>query len=424
MNLTLKELIMSFTKSVDLYNFLLKNHHRRVAIIAYHIGKAFGLDPVALSDLVVAASLHDVGALTVRERDQLIKMDVEKPYPHCYLGSYMLETFEPFDEVSRIVFYHHWRYDRAESYVPEKGTVPMSAYILHISDRIEILIDEKISILEQRSRILKTIKAYDGTLFHPEIVEVFETLSEKDHFWLDIDNLGMNEILTMALNHRFDGQLNLDTLEQFALTLSKFADFRSAFVVSHSIGVSEMAYHIGKMMGYSEEKCRKLRIAGLLHDMGKIAIPMDLIEKHGSLTSVERMKIRSHAYFTALILKGLPELSDIARWAAGHHENHDGTGYPENLMEDDITVEMDIIAYADLYTALSENRPYRESLSPDVIIKILSGDYKARHGSVVFDVIESNLMALDQICKNAVKDGIEHFKAFTLKMNQYEESAT
>ena len=66
---TLKNLIMSFTKSVDLYNYLLKNHHRRVAVISYHIGKAYGLSGEMLSNLVITAALHDIGALTVRVSD-------------------------------------------------------------------------------------------------------------------------------------------------------------------------------------------------------------------------------------------------------------------------------------------------------------------------------------------------------------------
>ena len=100
---TLKSLIMSFTKSVDLYNFLLKNHHRRTAITAYQMGKAYGLNEEKLSDLVIAAALHDIGALTVSERDELIKMDVENPQPHASLGSYMLDSFEPFHKISKIL---------------------------------------------------------------------------------------------------------------------------------------------------------------------------------------------------------------------------------------------------------------------------------------------------------------------------------
>lgn len=117
----------------------LKNHHRRVAIISYHIGKAYGLSEERLNNLVIAAALHDIGALTVSERDELIKMDVENPQPHARLGSYMLDSFAPFHEISRILYYHHWSYNRDDQWVVTKGKVPVESYILHVADRIDIL---------------------------------------------------------------------------------------------------------------------------------------------------------------------------------------------------------------------------------------------------------------------------------------------
>ncbi len=92
MKTTLREIIISFCTAVDLYNYLLKNHHRRTAIAAYQIGKAAGLEPREISNLVISAAIHDIGAVTVQERDDLVHMDVENPHPHCEMGSYMLEV--------------------------------------------------------------------------------------------------------------------------------------------------------------------------------------------------------------------------------------------------------------------------------------------------------------------------------------------
>ncbi len=154
MGLTLKEMIASFTKCIDLYNYLLKNHHRRTAIAAYRIGMAMNLDEEALSNLVLAASLHDIGALTVTERDQMVRMDVEDPYPHCSLGCYMLESFEPFFKISRIVYYHHWHYEENNNFVPKYGEVPLESYILHVADRTDILTHHEQSVLAQKESII------------------------------------------------------------------------------------------------------------------------------------------------------------------------------------------------------------------------------------------------------------------------------
>ncbi|MDK2807512.1 MAG: hypothetical protein PWP24_244 [Clostridiales bacterium] len=332
--------------------------------------------------------MHDIGALTVKERDELIQMDVENPEPHCSLGSYMLESFEPFHAVAKIVFYHHWDYRRDLEFVPEKGSVPIEAYLLHVADRTDVLIDPSIPLLKQRKNVMERIQEKDGLLFHPQAVKAFEKAAQKDSFWLDIDNMTMEDVLNSAVSKEFSFDMSMDLMEQFAFTLSKIIDSRSRFTISHSFGVSEVAYCIATLMGYPEEKCREIRVAGLLHDMGKIAIPTEIIEKQGSLTAEEREDIQTHAYYTNLILQDMDGLGDIVDWASCHHENHDGTGYPKNLLEHNITEEMDIISYADIYMALSENRPYRHGLSQEEILDIMKKQFENKHGTIVFQILE------------------------------------
>lgn len=422
MKISLKKLITSFTKSIDLYNFLLKNHHRRTAIAAYHIGVELGLGEEQLSDLVIAAALHDIGALTVSERDRLIQMDVEDPFPHSSLGSYMLSSFAPFKNISRIVFYHHWHYDQDGNYLAEMGPVPLEAYILHVADRTDILVKPDCSILTQKTAIAERIAAYGGRVFHPRVVAAFLTLAPRDSFWLDVDNWEMETVLELGIGQQYEVAMTMDRLEEFALTLSKIIDSRSKFAISHSFGVSQVAYALARKMGYDEEKCRKIRVAGLLHDMGKIAVPTEIIEKKERLTEIERTDIRSHAYFTYLILSHIAELKEIVDWASGHHENHDGSGYPMNLPENKISREMDVVAYADIFTALSEDRPYRKGLPPEQIIRILHDEYVFKHGEAVFEMILYNLEELEEICKKSVAEGIARFQLYQQLAKKQEAS--
>ncbi|MDD3415569.1 MAG: HD domain-containing protein [Lachnospiraceae bacterium] len=415
----LKDLITSFTKSVDVYNYLLKNHHRRTAAAAYHIGKEYGLDSDSLCDLVIAAALHDIGALTVAERDQLIQMDIRNPFPHSSLGSYMLDSFDLFGNISKIVYYHHWRYENDQNWNIGMGKVPIESYILHVADRTDILIDPNQPILLQKSIVSERIQQNSGTLFHPEVVNAFLNQAMKDSFWLNIDNLDMEVILDLAISKRFEITMTLDLLEQFAFTLSKIIDSRSEFAISHSFGVSQVAFAIANLIGYPFEKSRKIRVAGLLHDMGKIAIPTEIIEKKGSLSETERTGIRTHAYFTSLILNHMEGLEEIAIWAAGHHENHDGSGYPKNLTAISITEEMDVVAYADIYTALSEDRPYRSGMNKEQIKKILHDEFIEKHGEKIYNVIIDNQPYVDDVCKKAVKEGIERFHLY--QMNAWEQ---
>ena len=148
----------------------------------------------------------------------------------------------------------------------------------------------------------------------------------------------MDDVMEKAISESLTVELDLDLLEQIA-----------------------------QILDYPEKKQRELRVAGLLHDIGKIAIPSELIEKNGKLTPTERTNVQAHAYYTDVILRDLDGLNGITAWAAHHHENHDGSGYPENLTGNNISEEMDILSYADIYTALSENRPYRTGLSQEEI---------------------------------------------------------
>lgn len=134
--------------------------------------------------------------------------------------------------------------------------------------------------------------------------------------------------------------------------------------------------------------------------------------KKMELSLSERSNVQTHAYFTDLILKDVDGLDEIAAWASHHHENHDGSGYPENLTEKTISEEMDILSYADIYTALSEDRPYRRGLSTQEIVSVLDQQFKEKHGEKIYQLICDNLPIIDAVCKSAIRDGINRYQIY------------
>lgn len=421
MSTSAKELIFSFIQSIDLFNFLLKNHHRRVAIIAWHIGKRMGLSNTQLNRVVLAAALHDIGALKISERDKLIQIDIENPHPHARLGAYMLESFDPFKPLATILFYHHWSYTEDQNYPKELGPVPIEAYIIHLADRVDIAIDKSKPVLLQTVKVRAEIEKRKDTLFHPEVYDAFLTASDPDRFWLDIDNTSMREVLSKIDDDMLTFEMNTEMLEQLAFTISKIIDCRSKFTSAHSFGVSETAYKLAQLSGKDETTCRKIRIAGLLHDIGKIGISTEVLEKEGPLTSEERKHIQEHAYYTNKILHIPKELNEIAEWAAHHHENHTGRGYPDNYATESITVEMDILAYADVFTALAEERPYRSGMSLDGIIHTLRTEFISQHGQQVFDVIDVHQDEVYEACISALETGHRRYNRYIELSDQYEK---
>lgn len=421
MKTTLKDIVYSFIQSIDLINYLLKNHHRRVATMAWRLGLAYDLTEEQLSRLILSAALHDIGALSVEERDELIHMDIKNPHPHARLGAYMLDSFEPFQELSTIIFYHHWSFEDDENYSRTMGPVPIESYIIHLADRVDILLDSNQSPMVQRERIVEEIRQRKGSLFHPEICDEFEKLSLSSSFWMDLENKSMISLLSEVNHNSLEQEMDLELLEDFAYTVSKMIDCRSKSTVAHSFGVSEMAYKIGVCAGKDEETCRKLRVSGLLHDIGKIGVNMSLIEKNGPLTSEERKHVESHAYYTKLILGHTLGAEDIAHWAAHHHENHMGKGYPDSYEVNNITEEMDILSYADIFTALAEDRPYRKGMSREKVLKVLKEEFEVKHGSSILSVIEDNSGDLYKTCKEAIRDGHTRYAIYEMMADKYSQ---
>ncbi len=129
-------------------------------------------------------------------------------------------------------------------------------------------------------------------------------------------------------------------------------------------------------MGWSKMELKHLLIAGLLHDLGKLAIPDEILEKPGALTSNEYDIIKMHPYFTYLILSSIPGFDEVAQWTISHHERLDGKGYPMEVDADNIPQGARIIAVADRFTALTEDRPYRKKMPIPEAFKILNNDVK------------------------------------------------
>lgn len=139
-----------------------------------------------------------------------------------------------------------------------------------------------------------------------------------------------------------------------------------------------------------------IETAGLLHDIGKLHINDNILEAPRALDSKETARMRTHSFMTFNILQEIGELDNIAHWASQHHERLDGQGYPFRLKGPELCMESRIICVADVYQALAQKRPYRESLPPGEIFSIIDRmvkDYQL-DGDIVA-VAKSNLLETD-----------------------------
>lgn len=395
--LYLKDIVISMIQSVDLINYLLKDHHRKVAVIAYAIASKMGLSEAQIKRTVIAASLHDIGALYIEERDELVILDTIMPIDHAVRGSKLIEDLDFFVPISDVILHHHRYWQNGEGATFEGELVPIESFVIHLADRIEILYKDEEMFFMQTETIKEEILKRKNVIFEPRCVEAFVSLCETESFWLNIKEASLTKLLSTVLSSDDQIPLTEDVMRKLTKVFSTFVDFRSKFTAAHSSGVGMVAFELGKVLDLEYCRCEKLRLAGYLHDIGKLGVPTELIDKPGSLSENEKKIMRSHAYYTNLILSNIEGMDEICKWASMHHERHDGTGYPFHKVGNDFCIETDIIALADVFTALSEDRPYRQGFLLEDVLRIMTEEYSHYFEGNLLELLFENIEHLNNV---------------------------
>ncbi len=384
-DLKMFDVMSAFINAIDVVNPILKHHHRRVAIIAYYLGEACGLNTFQQSNLILACSLHDIGALTVKDSLELKELDVVNPEAHERLGAGIISSFTPFEHMSKIIRHHHVK--ASDKAINDELAVPYESFILHLADRIEILLKTDELALNQKAYVITTLSELKGSLFDETVYRVFLDLAEKEQFWFDIDYMGMHDLLEKVDFDCFSIENNLATVNDLVATLSKVIDYKSRYTAAHSARVAHVAFRLAKQMNLEDKVCSGIKLAAYMHDFGKIAIPSEILEKPTSLTKEEFNIMMTHPYYTYEILKHVKGIEELAMWAGSHHEKLDNSGYPKKTKAQNIGIEIQIIIYADIFSALSEDRPYRSSMELDKVMETIKNEYKGIVGSTVYEVL-------------------------------------
>ncbi|MEW6086951.1 MAG: HD domain-containing phosphohydrolase [bacterium] len=412
------DLILCLSNTIDLVSSIMVNHHQRVAYIALSIAEELGLSSEEINELVLAGILHDAGALSLQQRMDALSFEIEKPHQHAETGYRLLESFTPLSKEALLIKYHHvpWEEGGGEEFHGEK--VPLGSHILHLSDRIDVLIDREEDILGQVKGIYNRIEEQSVKMFMPELVDAFKSLSRKEYFWLDTVSHGITSVL------RRNGRLKMvevsgKALLDLANLFSQIIDFRSHFTASHSSGVSAVSEELARLAGFSPGECRMMKIAGLLHDLGKLAIPTEILEKAGKLTPDEFNVIRSHTFYTYRSLESIRNLELINSWASFHHERLDGQGYPFHISGDDLSLGARIIAVADIFNALTEKRPYRDGSGFNETIGILERMAQSKAiDPYIVSILKSNYDEISSIRAATENTALQKYEKFRVDTDE------
>jgi len=401
MSISMFDMMDSLSTALDLINPALSDHHKLTCYVTCCIAEEMGFGAETYNDLFAASILHDIGAIALSDRMKLLEFEERDAHLHGELGAVLLSKFPPFRRFANLIKYHHVPWQDGAGAEFRGNPVPPESHLIHLADRVAVLVGREKPIFEQVPDVRERINAFSGATFVPDMVEAFLEMSRKEVFWLDFVNRDLNKVLRKK-SRLPNVSLNIDELVEMSQFYALIIDTRSRFTATHSSGVAATAETLARLWGFDAYHGKKVRIAGYLHDIGKLAVPDAILEKNGSLDLHEWRTIRSHTYYTYQILDTVEGLKDIAVWASQHHENLDGEGYPFRNTENEMPIESRILAVADVFTALAEDRPYRPGMEDGKVLDILHEMVEGRKlDSRVVDLLIANIDVVQDVRRTA-----------------------
>ena len=376
--LNLKEVTYALSEALDLVGIDDKMHGKRVAYMAAEMAKELAWSKQKIDDMIYIGMLHDCGVSSTDVHNHLVtELDWDNSQVHCLRGEQLLLKTSIYTHYATIVRYHHTHWDAFTMDVDPD--IKVAANLIYLVDRVDALRAQMndMDLVSSTGRIQDTIKKYSNEMFSSELVDVFIKLSSKSSFWFYLEEESLIEYFSEWIQSGVDEEISYKDLKEVALMFSAVVDAKSTFTSDHSIGVSNLSLFLAQRFELSEEMCEKIEIAGLLHDLGKLRVDDAILNKPGPLNADERLKMNRHGFDSNIILRHIKGFEEIAHLASLHHETLDAQGYPYSLEASAIPFEARIIATADIFQALVQDRPYREGLSANDAYKILFDMFEA-----------------------------------------------
>lgn len=353
------------------------NHARRVAYISLRLAERFGLSEEELHDLCSFAMLHDNGLCqevfsgeVALPETKDIRTRLESYRMHCRYGEDNISHYPFLTDNRNVVLYHHENWDGSGYFGVKGDEIPLMAQIIALADTVDNLFHFENPSIANRRSITEFIKAHNESWFSPLIVEAFLDTQKHVSFWLDLQEPQLHEALESRIPD-IAHQLSLDDIFAITRVFAYIVDSKSPFTHRHTMCLEEKVGVMGKFYKMDGAHITALKIAASLHDLGKLAIPNSILDKPGKLEADEMELMKSHVYYTDRALAKIKGFEEIAGWAARHHEKLNGGGYPYGISAEGLSFEERLMACLDIYQALTEERPYRPSMSHKEAASIL-----------------------------------------------------
>lgn len=381
----------------------ISNHHgKNVAFISCIMGKYLNYDKYMLNDLVGLAILHD-NAFTEYVREEYNNgdlLDYEKLKTklmeivklregflkapmHCVVGEKNIKLIPFNSDVTNVILYHHENADGSGPLGIKEEDTNEFAQIIHIADLVDVFFDLNTMTEYDFKLAMKKIESFRGTLFSNKMVDTLLNSLKFEHIKY-LQEHGVIPFLKVNVETEIKDYSD-DQIENICLFFARIIDYKSSTTKKHSLDVALKCYEMATFYGFSNEKRIRFLFAGAMHDIGKLVVNNDILEKPTALTENEKELMMYHVIETKNILSSINGIEDIVRWASRHHERLDGSGYPNGLKEVDLSFEDKLLAHIDIYQALREKRSYKEAYTHEEAIE----EMKKMNGldmHIIFDI--------------------------------------
>ncbi len=386
---SLHALLFSLSKAFDYVETEVfgtqNNHGKRVALMCMRICHELGYSAEDIQDMASCAVLHDNAlakdAITARNTKTV---SVEVYHEHCILGEEMIKSFPFHGNPQNIILHHHENWDGSGFFSVRAEDIAPRANVLRLADELDLyfakLLDDP---QKMQDRFVKHIQRLKGSRFAPipseallDILDMHFLESMRPEYLEDSIKRGTPNIIK---------PLTLDDLLVVCQLFSAVTDIKSCFTAKHCKGVARIAELVANFLKLKPCHIKKIMMAAHLHDIGKLTIPASILEKPGKLDDEEYGTMKRHCELTANLLDNIMGIEDVAFWASSHHEKLNGKGYPKGLSAEALPFESRLLACADIYQALIEDRPYRAGLTHEESIAILKD--MAHKGEIDFSIV-------------------------------------
>jgi HD-GYP domain-containing protein (c-di-GMP phosphodiesterase class II) len=290
--------------------------------------------------------------------------------------------------VQEAVRYYLERWDGKGPYRLQGNAIPLSARLLQLSLKVEAF-----HTARGRSQTEAAVISHQGKTFDPTMANAFLSAAQSTDLWETLEKEDLWEVvldLEPDSPFRFIDEAELDNV---ALAVADFVDLKSPVTLSHSRETARIAEGIARRMRLSPSEITEIRRAALVHDLGHVALPGNLLLHRDQLSEADREKLRLHPYYTERILSRVPALAGVAAIAGMHHERLDGTGYYRGLSGNAIPLSARILAIADEYQERFHTYPGKSDPDPQEIIKTMHPEAGRAFSAECYEALAQELGA-------------------------------